>query len=115
MKTTLLLVAPAITASPLIIPSVGGVARSAGWVSFPNHNPPQRLSALAHPERGLLCRFHELWCSAVAWTAPVLMAQDVSHCPRRGERFSWHFISRTLELAGVLGPGCGAVGGTNRR
>jgi len=50
-----------------------------GWVRSLIHNPPQGLTALAPPERGIvrlfirrgMKHFHALWCSTGAWMAPM--------------------------------------------
>ena len=60
-------------------PLLGGVARSAGVVRSLIQNPPQGLTALAPPERGIvrlfICRdmkhFHAPFCSIGAWMAPI--------------------------------------------
>ena len=63
--------------APLKIPSLEGWRLAPGWVRSLIHNPPQGLTALAPPERGIvrlfirrgMKHFHALWCSAGAWMA----------------------------------------------
>ena len=66
---------------PTKIPSLEGWRGAPEWVRSRFHNPPQGLTALAPPKRGivrLIIRrgmkyFHALGCSTGAWMAPCYL------------------------------------------